>query len=79
MRSVFYFLVARLLPTNSVDRAVKALVKAASALAAAEEVQNSRVTSINDQIANLRDERVLALATAQRAARIRERLAELTA
>jgi hypothetical protein len=79
MRSIFYSVLARVLPTNAVDRAVRGLVRAADALAVAEAAQVSRVGSINTRIEALREERAAALAVAARSARIRERLAGLTA
>jgi hypothetical protein len=73
------YLLARLLPTTAVDRAVRAITKAAAALAAAEDVQNNRAASIDKQIANLRDDRAAALAGADRAARVAKKLTDLTA
>jgi hypothetical protein len=75
----FYLILARLLPTSAVDRAVKTITKAAAALAAAEDIQNNRVASIDKQIDGLRDSRAAALAEASRAARISKRLTDLTA
>lgn len=74
-----YYLLARLLPTSTVDRAVRAITRAATALAAAEAAQNERAMNLTDQISNLRDQRSAALAEGARAARIRERLNTLTA
>lgn len=74
-----YLLLARLLPTSTVDRAVKAITKAAAMLAAAEDAQNQRVGSIDAQIKDLQAGRDAALAEAARARRVAQRLTDLTA
>lgn len=75
----FYYILARLMPTNAVNRAVSAISKAAAALAAAEDIQNNRASSIDAQIDTLRVNRADALAEAARARRIADRLSDLTA
>jgi hypothetical protein len=77
--SYIYFLLARVLPTNAVDLAVRAITRAAAALAAAEDAQNSRASSIDRQIADLSAARSAALSEAARARRVAERLTDLTA
>lgn len=72
-------LVARLLPTKTVDKAVTALTKAASMLAAAEAAENKKVADLTKQANNLLSEAEAAAAAAQRASRVGEKLRELVA
>jgi multidrug resistance efflux pump len=73
------YLIALVLPTKTVDRAVRTITKAAAVLAAAEDAQNQRVASLDAQITGLQADRSAAQAEAQRAARIAKRLVDLTA
>ena len=73
------YLIALVLPTKTVDRAVRTITKAAAVLAAAEDAQNQRVASLDAQITDLQADRSEAQAEAARAARIAKRLVDLTA
>jgi len=75
----FYRLLAFLMPTASVDRAVAFLTKAAAMLQAAEDAQNKHAEFLNSQIASLEAERVDALNEAARAKRVAQKIAELSA
>lgn len=74
-----YTILAYVLPTSAVDRAVSVVTKAAAALAAAEQVQNSKALSLDKQINRLSSQRSTALADAARAKRIADRLENLVA
>lgn len=77
--NIVYTVLAYLLPSSAVDRAVGAITKAAAALAAAEAIQNSKAVNLGKQIDTLSAKRSTALSEAGRAARIAERLNNLTA
>lgn len=76
---MFYRFLAWIMPTNTVDGAVKALVKAAKLLAEAEALQLERAGIIEEEIDFLTSEREAALAEAERAKRVSAKLVDLTA
>lgn len=71
MKVIFYNLLARLLPTKTVDSAVAGLTKFIAALEAAEHAQAKIATSAREQAAKLEERASAATAEATRAARIR--------
>lgn len=77
--NVIYQLLAWIMPTVSVDRAVSFLTKAATMLAAAEAAQNERARQLDDQIEVLRMEREDVVREAQRASRVAKNLQNLSA
>lgn len=79
MPQIFYSLLARLLPTPTVDRAVAALTKAAKALAAAEAAELAAAEKIDLKISQLTADRSQKIATAARAGRVASRLTDITA
>jgi hypothetical protein len=79
MRQTVYAVLARLLPTSAVDRAVRNLTRAAEALAAAETAQLNAASKTTAQIQALRAQREAQVASAARAGRIADRLSDLTA
>jgi prefoldin subunit 5 len=74
-----YTILARLLPTVAVDRAVRVITKAVAALAAAEQAQNQRATALRQQARELNLAATAADEGAARAGRIARRLSDLTA
>lgn len=76
---MFYRFLAWIMPTNTVDGAIRALVNAANLLAAAEARQLERAGVIEEEIDFLTTEREAALAEAARAQRVAAKLADLTA
>ena len=74
-----FSLLARLLPTSSVDSIVSTLTQIAAQLEAAEAKQIARASDIDAQIASLKDERALVAAEAERAARVRDNINSITA
>jgi len=76
---MFYRFLAWIMPTNTVDGAIRALVNAANLLAAAEARQLERAGVIEEEIDFLTTERESALAEAARAQRVAAKLADLTA
>lgn len=77
--TLVYTLLARLMPTATVDRAVRGLNKFAQALAAAEKIQNDRASAYRDQAKFLETQAAEAEAEALRASRVRDRIAAFTA
>lgn len=74
-----YRVLALLLPTNTVDKAVSQLTKAAAALEAAEAAQNARANKLDAKAAKLTTASTFAKSEAERAARIAGRISDLTA
>lgn len=72
-------LIARILPTASVDKAVSTLVKAANLLAAAEEAEVKNAAILRNNAKSLTEQADVATAAALRARRVREKLDGLLA
>ncbi|SFJ51385.1 hypothetical protein SAMN03159338_1622 [Sphingomonas sp. NFR04] len=71
--------IARILPTQSVDVLVKSLTKLAAKLDAAERLHNDRARLLRDEVNRLRAEAFAAEQEAARAGRTRDKIADLTA
>ncbi len=76
---MIYFLLARLMPTKTVDRAVGALTKFAKALEAAEAAQTKSAESMRAAARRLNLQAQVAQDEAERAARVRNNILDLTA
>lgn len=70
--------IARFLPTQTVDKAISGLNKAAELLAKAEAAQTAKADALDRQASNLKTQAVTARAEAERASRVRQNLAGLT-
>lgn len=74
-----YDLIARLMPTKSVDSIVAVLNKVTTRLAAAEAAQVAKARSLSEQAAQLTAQAAVAQAEADRASRARTNIAGLVA
>lgn len=70
---------ARLLPTKTVDQLVAGATKLIDGLQAAEQAQNDRAIKLDAEIARMTAESSVAKIEAERARRVRENLAQLVA
>lgn len=76
--NIFYRILAVVLPTKSVDQAIKVITHFAVKLAEAEANQRTIAENFSEEIVSITNLRDAAIAEADRAARVAKKLVDLT-